>query len=125
MCNHDWQPIPNWYARYRCSICHAVGAKFGVVCAKYGVRSTEIRPYRCEARPGGVKCENPAVDSVRGKHFRCAEHPRRARGTRARQELTEARGDKARVETEEVAREESQKSTEPLSRSASDLERGE
>jgi hypothetical protein len=24
-CNHDWQPIPNWFARYRCSICRVVG----------------------------------------------------------------------------------------------------
>jgi hypothetical protein len=125
MCNHDWQPIPNWYARYRCSNCNAVGAKFGVVCAKYGVRSTEIRPYRCEARPGGVKCENPAVHSVRGKRFRCTEHRGRACSTRARQELTDARADEARVEAEEAACEESQKSTDPLSRSASDLERGE
>ncbi len=123
MCNHDWQPIPNWYARYRCSICHVIGAKFGVVCAKYGVRSMEIRPYCCGARSGGVKCENPAVHSVYGKSFRCAEHRRRARSTRARQELAAARADEARVEAEETVSGETQKSTEPLSRSAPDLGR--
>jgi hypothetical protein len=112
MCNHDWQPIPNWYARYRCSICHVIGGKFGVICAKYGVRSMEIRPYRCVARISGVKCGNPAVHSGRGKSFRCAQHGHRSRGARARQELAEAK------RAEEAATEETQKSTEPVSRSA-------
>jgi hypothetical protein len=94
MCNHDWQPIPNWYARYRCSICHVIGAKFGVVCAEHGVRNMEIRPYRCGARPGGVKCENPAVHSGYGKSLRCAEHRRRARGARAREVLTESKAER-------------------------------
>jgi hypothetical protein len=125
MCNHDWQPIPNWYARYRCSICAVIGAKFGVVCARYGVCNMEIQPYRCGARSGGVKCENPAVHGWYGKSFRCAEHRHRARSARARQELAETKADEARFESEEAASEESQKSTEPLSRSASDLERGE
>jgi hypothetical protein len=112
MCNHDWQPIPNWYARYRCSICHVIGGKFGVICAKYGLRSMEIRPYRCGARTRGVRCENPAVHSFYGKSFRCAEHRRRARSTRARQELAEAK------HPDETASEETQKSAAPDSRSA-------
>jgi hypothetical protein len=90
MCTHDWQPIPGWYARYRCSICHAVGAKFGVVQGKHCKRSMEIHPYRCGARCGGVKCERPAVHSVHGKKFRCAEHHRPVRAARARRELAPA-----------------------------------
>jgi len=114
ICNHDWQPIPNWFARYRCSICRVVGGKFGVICAKYGVRNPEIQPYRCCARPRGVRCPNPAVHSDRGKNFRCAEHGRRAHGTSARKELASAKPAVA----EEIA-----ESTAPLSGSAPASER--
>jgi hypothetical protein len=95
MCEHDWQPIPNWYARYRCTLCNAVGAKFGVVQGKHCKRSNEIQPYRCVARCGGVKCERPAVHSVHGKKFRCAEHRRPVRSARARNELAPASADVA------------------------------
>ena len=91
MCDHEWQPIPNWFARYRCSICRVVGGKFGVICAHYGVRNTEIQPYRCCAKVRGVKCANPAVYSDRGKNFRCAEHVRRERTPAARQQLASAK----------------------------------
>ena len=88
MCEHDWQPIPNWYARYRCTLCDAVGAKFGVVQGKHCQRSNEIQPYRCGARNGGSKCERPAVHGVYGKKFRCAEHRHPARAARARKAIT-------------------------------------
>ena len=65
MCAHDWQPIPGWYARYRCSIV----------------------PYRCEARPGGERCAEPAVRATRGKRFRCAGHCACARTAEARKAL--------------------------------------
>jgi len=90
MCEHDWQPIPNWYARYRCTLCNAVGAKFGVVQGKYCKRINEIQPYRCGARTGGVKCEKPAVHSVYGKKFRCAEHRHPVRAVHARKGLASA-----------------------------------
>lgn len=90
MCEHDWQPIPNWFARYRCMRCNAVGAKFGVVQGKHCKRSNEVQPYRCGARTGGVKCEQPAVHSVYGKKFRCAEHRHAARAARARKGLAPA-----------------------------------
>jgi hypothetical protein len=86
-CNHDWQPIPNWFARYRCSICRVIGGKFGVICARYGVRNLAIQPYRCCARTRGVRCPNPAVHNDHGKNFRCVEHGRREHAARARQDL--------------------------------------
>jgi hypothetical protein len=69
MCDHDWQPIPGWYARYRCSICQVIGCKFGVVVGPYREhpRSVQIAPYRCESRCGGVKCNEPAVHASYGK----------------------------------------------------------
>jgi hypothetical protein len=85
MCAHDWQPIPNWYARYRCTICHVMGCKFGVVVCRHGAaRSVEIQPYRCEARCGGKKCNAPAVHGWAGKKLRCAEHRQGANAARAR-----------------------------------------
>jgi hypothetical protein len=88
MCAHDWQPIPDWYARYRCTICRVIGCKFGVVVAKYGAhRSNEITPYRCEAHVGGAKCNHPAVHSSYAKRFRCAAHHTRAQVAAARREL--------------------------------------
>lgn len=90
MCEHDWQPIPNWHARYRCTLCSAVGAKFGVVQGHHCKRSNEIQPYRCGARRGGVKCDQPAVHGVYGKKFRCAGHGHSVGTARARRELTPA-----------------------------------
>jgi hypothetical protein len=83
-CAHDWQPIDGWYARYRCTRCRVIGCKFGVVVAPHGGhRSFEIRPYRCEAKCAGQKCNQPAVHGWRGKNFRCAAHPHGSRATRA------------------------------------------
>jgi len=82
-CAHDWQPIPNWYARYRCSICQVIGCKFGIVVVKYATRSNEIRPYRCEVQCGGERCNAPAVFSSYGKKFRCTEHRHGARVAKA------------------------------------------
>jgi hypothetical protein len=105
MCDHDWQPIPNWYARYRCSICRVIGGKFGVICAHHGVRNVAIQPYRCGASRGGVKCPKPAVHSDRGKSFRCAEHVRRERTPAARQQLASAKATEAmKVEAPESSR---------------------
>jgi hypothetical protein len=42
MCNHDWQPISGWYARYRCSHCAVVGCKFGVVTGYGSLPSSRI-----------------------------------------------------------------------------------
>jgi hypothetical protein len=86
-CAHDWQPIDGWYARYRCTVCHVLGCKFGVVVGPHGGhRSFEIKPYRCEAVRGGVKCNAPAVHGWRGKKFRCAEHRHGAHAARARRQ---------------------------------------
>lgn len=74
MCTHDWQPIPTWYARYRCSLCRAIGCKHGAVCPTKYRRSLEITPYRCESKCGGEKCGKDAVHTLRGRSFRCAEH---------------------------------------------------
>jgi len=90
MCTHDWQPIPNWYARYRCSLCQAIGCKFGVVVARHQTRSAAIAPYRCEARIGGERCNEPAVHSWNGKKYRCPAHRRPGHTTRAR--LTQSTG---------------------------------
>jgi hypothetical protein len=89
-CAHDWQPIPNWYARYRCTICHVIGCKFGMVQARHITRSCEIQPYRCEARRGGERCGVPAVSSWYGKKFRCAEHGHGAHAARARRQAAAA-----------------------------------
>jgi hypothetical protein len=87
ICTHDWQPIPGWYARYRCSLCEVIGCKFGVVVAKYGAhRSVAIEPYRCQAQCGGARCNEPAVHGWAGKGLRCAAH-RPGQAARARREL--------------------------------------
>lgn len=87
LCSHDWQPIPNWYARYRCSICHVVGVKLVAVAPREaGVRRTEIQPYRCGATSRGERCSAPAVQSGYGKKFRCAEHQHGAHAARARRQ---------------------------------------
>jgi len=100
MCDHDWQPIPGWYARYRCSICQVIGCKFGVVVAPYRERrSNRIAPYRCEAKCGGVRCNEPAVHSWRGKAFRCAAHHHPGHATRARKEIAVTRAAEAPAAT--------------------------
>ena len=91
-CAHDWQPIDGWYARYRCTRCLAIGCKFGVVVGLHGGhRSFEIQPYRCEAVRGGLRCNVPAVQSWRGKNFRCAEHRHGAHAARARRQGSAAK----------------------------------
>ena len=91
MCAHDWQPIPNWYARYRCSICHVVGVKLVAVAPRAaGVRRTEIQPYRCGATCRGQRCSAPAVHSGAGKKFRCAEHGHGAHASRVRRAMPAA-----------------------------------
>jgi hypothetical protein len=91
MCTHDWQPIPGWYGRYRCTHCSVFGCKFGVVVAPHGGhRSNEIAPYRCEAQCAGAKCNEPAVHGERGKKFRCAAH-QPGQAARARRELAAAK----------------------------------
>lgn len=91
VCAHDWQPISGWYARYRCSSCHVIGCKLGVVDPRRG-RGAEIEPYRCEVRRGGERCSEPAVYARRGKGFRCAAHRRPGPTARARSELAAAEG---------------------------------
>ena len=86
VCAHDWQPIAGWYARYRCAVCRAVGYKPGAVHPQHA-RNMAIVPYRCEATCGGKRCGQPAVDSRRGKHFRCAAHVRPGRTAEARKAL--------------------------------------
>jgi hypothetical protein len=84
-CSHDWQPIPNWYARYRCSTCHVIGVKLMAVAPREaGIRRTEIQPYRCGAQSRGQRCGAPAVYSGYGTKFRCAEHGHGAPAGRAR-----------------------------------------
>jgi len=86
MCAHDWQPIPGWYARYRCTLCNVIGCKLGVVQPKEARSSVEIQPYRCASRCRGERCSEPAVHGWRGKAFRCEAH-RAGHGARARREL--------------------------------------
>jgi hypothetical protein len=88
---HDWQPIPGWYARYRCASCGVIGCKFGLVNPHLRGRGTEIEPYKCQARPGGQKCDQPAVHAWRGKGFKCAAHRYPGRAARARQQLAAAK----------------------------------
>jgi hypothetical protein len=91
-CAHDWQPIPNWYARYRCSTCHVIGVKLMAVAPREaGVRRTEIQPYRCGATCRGERCSAPAVHSGYGKKFRCAEHGCGAPAGRARRAMPAAK----------------------------------
>jgi len=97
-CAHDWQPIPNWYARYRCSICYVVGVKLMAVAPREaGIRRTEIQPYRCGATCRGERCSAPAVHSGYGKKFRCAEHGHGAPAGRARRAMPAAKSADAPV----------------------------
>ena len=93
MCNHDWQPISGWYARYRCSHCSVVGCKFGVVT---GYGSMTVEPYRCATRRGGVRCTELAV-MRRNHEMRCKEHGAGRRATSARQKAASSRGADAAV----------------------------
>ena len=96
-CAHDWQPIPGWYARYRCTRCQVIGCKFGVVQSKHITRSLEIQPYRCEVRRGGEKCTAPAVSSLYGKKCRCAEHRHGTPAARVRRQVAAAKSAEAQV----------------------------
>lgn len=67
---HDWQPIPSWSGRYRCSVCKAVGYR-GMVTydrdrtpteqvagpAKTTRRCVSIWPYICKYKG----CKAPAT----------------------------------------------------------------
>jgi hypothetical protein len=86
VCEHDWQPIQGWFARYRCGRCRVIGYKPGAV-RPQNARCMEIMPYRCEARRDGQRCAEPAVHSWRGKKFRCAAHLRQGRTGKARETL--------------------------------------
>jgi len=86
MCEHDWQPIQGWYARYRCGQCRIIGYKPGAV-RPQNARCMEITPYRCEVRRDGQRCAEPAVHSWCGKKFRCAAHARPGRTAKARETL--------------------------------------
>jgi len=90
VCEHDWQPIEGWYARYRCARCRVIGYKPGAVHRQHA-RCMEITPYRCELRRGGERCAEPAVRSWRGKKFRCAGHCGAGRTAEARTALNAER----------------------------------
>lgn len=62
---HDWLPIPGWYARYRCAECKALGYKSNVTAdSKYNPWvQARVLPYHCSVRG----CKNPAV-MVRRQH---------------------------------------------------------
>jgi hypothetical protein len=93
MCTHDWQPIPKLYARYRCSLCGAVGRRERLISLD-PFESEAIEAYPCEAVRGFVKCGAPAVQGLQRLLFRCAEHCRRPTA-RARQERSAANGAQA------------------------------
>ena len=86
MCEHDWQPIQGWYARYRCGKCRIIGYKPAAV-RPQNARSTTITPYQCEVRRDGQRCVEPAVHSWYGKKFRCAAHVRPGKTAKARETL--------------------------------------
>jgi hypothetical protein len=95
MCNHDWQPIPGWRARYRCSKCNVIGAKFGIVPGSRS-HSLAIEPYRCGERCDGGRCSELAVEKVWGEKLRCAAHvPHASPTARARKELAPVRAAEA------------------------------
>ena len=78
---HDWQPVPKWSGRYRCSVCGALGYR-GIVTstpleegeeqaawqAKTHQRRATIFPYVCKAKG----CKAHAVDF--GKYQFCRAH---------------------------------------------------
>ena len=87
---HVWEPIPNWYGRYVCTVCQAIGYRAIVTAAigyraivtatkmdpgvliPYGNSISEIRPYAC-AKKG---CTNPATsyNPKRSSEQRCKDH---------------------------------------------------
>lgn len=80
---HEWEPIPGWYARYRCIGCLALGYKQKTV-TSFG--STEIVPYLCQAQADKLPCGQPVVYAA-GEYPRlCPKHEaaRVARGQRRR-----------------------------------------
>jgi hypothetical protein len=78
---HDWQPIPRWSGRYKCSVCMAVGYR-GMVTFDHDVpmaeqvagqaktvrRCSTIWPYICKSKG----CKAPAVGF--GKYQFCRGH---------------------------------------------------
>ena len=74
--DHEWNPIPGWSGRYRCTVCLCFGYR-GVVSQKSGlIREEDARkryartiiPYRCQ-KPG---CAQPATVLREGQ--RCPAH---------------------------------------------------
>jgi hypothetical protein len=86
MCEHDWEPIQGWYARYRCARCRVIGYKAGAL-RPQNARCTGITTYRCEVRREGKRCAEPAVHCWRGKKLRCAAHVRPGKTEKARETL--------------------------------------
>lgn len=69
-CEHDWQPVPGWGARYRCTKCQAYGHKANITNQIVKIPMIGIVPYVCQV-PG---CNQMAqVSSSKGKR-RCFKH---------------------------------------------------
>lgn len=75
MCTHNWHPIPNWFARYRCALCNVIGRKRAAVVPLEEMHRFDMRivAYRCRAKTAGKRCRALAVESKDGRH-RCSRH---------------------------------------------------
>ncbi len=51
-CQHDWQPLPKWFGRYRCSKCKVVGYRPTVI--PLGGGGSRIIPYKCKCGRGAT-----------------------------------------------------------------------
>lgn len=51
--SHNWQPIPNWMARYKCSKCYTIGFK-GVIQPRF-YKTSQMYEYKCK------KCKGPTT----------------------------------------------------------------
>lgn len=71
-CDHDWERIDRWVARYRCRKCQAYGYRKAALSKGYKARGYKpsITEYRCQ-HPG---CENPAQVSNKPGQRKCFQH---------------------------------------------------
>ena len=59
-CEHLWEPLPRWQARYRCTHCRVIAWRPKLAC---GSGSAEITPLKCswKSRRSEPACHNPAT----------------------------------------------------------------
>ncbi len=89
VCDHQWRPVPDWFARYHCERCGAYGRKLDALRRGLGADARlprGVTPYRCAARRAGRTCKACAVVARDGEWL-CPVHAGPAETRAAREHL--------------------------------------